>query len=261
MQQIRLFALALQFLTRVPVPASVGWSDAAMHASARYFPAVGMFIGCWGALVWWGAQWLWPAPVAVGVSMAATVWLTGAFHEDGWADTCDGLGGAVSKDKALAIMKDSRLGTYGVTGLALMLALKAACLWALLPAAVPAVLIWTHAVSRLAPLALMRTLRYAGDAEHAKAKPMAQQLSRASLAIAAGSVALLALGLGVMDAGGVMPSAWMGFSLLGAAGATVVMGRILHRRLGGYTGDGLGASQQLAELCSLLALLAGLRHG
>ena len=261
MRQVHLFALALQFLTRVPVPASVAWSEAAMHASARYFPAVGMIIGLWGALVWWGAQWLWPAPIAVGLSMAATVWLTGAFHEDGWADTCDGLGGAVSKDKALAIMKDSRLGTYGVTGLAFMLLLKAACLCALPAAALPAVLIWTHALSRLAPLALMRTLRYAGDADHAKAKPMAQQLSGASLAIAVGSVALLAFGVGLMGGGLGMPLAWMGWSLLGTVGATAVMGRILHRRLGGYTGDGLGASQQLAELCSLLALLAGLPHG
>ena len=262
MHQLRLFALALQFLTRVPVPAAVGWSEAAMHASARYFPAVGALVGAWGALVAWVAMQWWPSMVAVGLSMAATVWLTGAFHEDGWADTCDGLGGAVTRDKALAIMKDSRLGTYGTCGLVFMLGLKAACLLALPPSALPAALIWMHGLSRLAPLALMRTLPYAGDAEHAKAKPLAQQLSTQSAWVAVGSVAMLAgvLSGGPWAADVSLPAAALAASLLGAALATVCMGRLLARRLGGYTGDGLGAAQQLAELSGLLAILAAQPH-
>ena len=129
--ELRLFLIALQFLTRVPVPAWVGWRDDWMNQSARHFPLVGACVGAFAVLVFWGAAHLWSALVAVLLSMVATVWLTGAFHEDGLADTCDGLGGAVSKQRVLEIMKDSRLGTYGTLGLLAVLAvlaLKAAAL-------------------------------------------------------------------------------------------------------------------------------------
>ena len=126
--ELRLFLIALQFLTRVPVPAWVGWREDWMNQSARHFPLVGAFVGAFGAAVFWGAAHLWSATMAVLMSMVATVWLTGAFHEDGLADTCDGLGGAVSRQRALEIMKDSRLGTYGTVGLLAVLALKAVAL-------------------------------------------------------------------------------------------------------------------------------------
>ena len=111
-QEVRLFFTALQFFTRVPVPAWVGFQSEWLQQCVRYFPLVGALVGLWGHACW-------PQPacgglaVAVVLSMAATIWLTGGFHEDGWADTCDGLGGAVSRDRALTIMKDSRLGAYG----------------------------------------------------------------------------------------------------------------------------------------------------
>jgi len=94
--QLRLFFIALQFLTRCPVPRWVGYEPAWLQQCARWFPAVGTLVGLVAALVLWSALKLWPPAVAVGLSMAVSVWLTGGFHEDGWADTCDGLGGAVT---------------------------------------------------------------------------------------------------------------------------------------------------------------------
>jgi adenosylcobinamide-GDP ribazoletransferase len=176
--------MALQFLTRVPVHLAV-FDPAELNHSARYFPVIGALVGCAGALVFAAAALMWPLPIAVLLSMAATVWLTGSFHEDGLADTCDGLGGAVSRERALEIMKDSRIGSYGAIALVLMLGLKAALLntqGSIVRTACAMVV--AHAVSRAAPVVLLALLRYAGDAEHAKAKPMAQQVQATDVVIA-----------------------------------------------------------------------------
>jgi adenosylcobinamide-GDP ribazoletransferase len=255
--ELRLFFIALQFLTRVPVPAWVGWKAEWLHASARHFPGVGLLVGGFGALVMWGAAHLWPAPVAVLLAMAATVCMTGAFHEDGLADTCDGLGGAVSRERSLAIMKDSRIGTYGACGLLLMLALKASALHGLAVRDLTAVLLalpLAHALSRAVPVALLVWLPYAGDAEHAKAKPMAQQVPAHGLLVALGWCVLatagaLVLGLRERD---------VLVAVVAAAATALCMARWLRARLGGYTGDTLGAAQQGAEVAVYLALLASL---
>jgi adenosylcobinamide-GDP ribazoletransferase len=186
------------------------------------------------------------------------VLLTGGFHEDGWADTCDGLGGAVGRERALVIMKDSRIGAYGAMGLVLMLGLKAAALASLpLVAAVPALLL-AHTASRAAAVLLIRLLPYAGDVEHAKAKPLARTISRAGMAVALGWVALLAVALALCQ------PAWRAALVLGlalAALTTAICARTWRRCLGGYTGDTLGATQQLAELAVLLGWLVAWRHG
>ena len=257
--ELRLFFIALQFFTRVPVPAWVGWSPAWMHDSARHYPLVGLGVGAFGAAVLWAAAQVWPLPVAVGLSMAATVWLTGGFHEDGLADTCDGLGGAVGRERALTIMKDSRLGSYGALGLVGVLGLKAAALHGLASAGLGAAcvaVVWAHALSRVAPVVLLRVLPYAGDPEHAKAKPMAQQISGAGF----GWVLGVALGLCAVAA-----ALTTGRAVLVATAALVAMtawcARWYRQRLGGFTGDTLGAAQQLGELAGLLGWLAGVAHG
>ena len=124
--ELRLFFIALQFLTRVPSPRWVGFEPAWLNQSARHFPAVGLCVGAASALVLVLGHALFGPAVAVGLAMAASVLITGAFHEDGFADTCDALGGAVGRERALEIMKDSRIGAYGAIGLVLMLGLKAA---------------------------------------------------------------------------------------------------------------------------------------
>src|SRR5215216_6030305 len=97
--QCRLFFIALQFFTRVPVPAWVGFEPGWLQHASRYFPLVGLLVGAVGALVYALAHWLWPAPVAVLLSTAATIYLTGAFHEDGFADMCDGFGGGLTRER------------------------------------------------------------------------------------------------------------------------------------------------------------------
>jgi adenosylcobinamide-GDP ribazoletransferase len=256
MHQVRLFFIALQFFTRVPVPRWVGFEPQWLQQCARYFPLVGAVVGGFSALVLWAAQLAFPATVAVGLAMAASVWLTGGFHEDGLADTCDGLGGAVSREKALTIMKDSRIGSYGALGLILVLGIKATVLLGLVdtdPSLATMALVWAHVASRAAPVWILHHLPYAGDAEHAKAKPLATRVGGPGLAIALGLViattavcAWLAPENVPLLLGAIVASAALTFHLQSK----------LDRRLGGYTGDTLGATQQIVELAALLAFLA-----
>jgi len=253
MHELRLVLIALQFLTRVPVPRAVGYEPAWLNQSARHFPAVGLLVGLVAAGVLWGALRLWPMPVAVGLSMAATLWLTGAFHEDGLADTLDALGGSADREHALQIMKDSRIGAYGAIGLVVVLGLKAAALVSMAPwIALPALLLM-HAASRGCATLVMKALRYAGDAAHAKAKPLVQQVSTATAAVALGWVVLTAVAIGAADA---LPMRAIATALVAAALAALACAAWLQRRLGGYTGDGLGATQQFAELAGLLGVSA-----
>ncbi len=276
--ELRLFWLAVQFLTRAPVPAWVGWQPEWMPASMRHFPLVGALVGLFGVAVLVVCSAWWPPAVAVGLSMAATVWLTGGFHEDGWADTCDGLGGAVSRDKALLIMKDSRLGTYGALGLVLLLGLKATVLVELLTPRVHELdsartsqihqvlllwtsmgLVWAHALSRLVPVLLTRLLPYAGDAEHAKAKPLALAVATPHVWATVANTGVVAAAMALFFVLDGWPLRTLGQALAwGLLGAALVLAWCLgwlKRRLGGFTGDTLGASQQLAELAILLAWL------
>ena len=284
LHELRLFCIAVQFLTRVPVPRRVGFEPDWLNQSARHFPAVGACVGAVAALVLWAASAVFPPAVAVGLSLAATLLLTGGFHEDGLADTCDALGGAVSRERALEIMKDSRIGSYGAAGLVLALALKAALLVALVeidPLFACIALAWSHAASRAAPVWLSWKLPYAGDAAHAKAKPLATQINGVTVCVALGWVLLLSLMLVagahyVSDAEEMLSTSTdeystaavftraMEYALVAAVAAISLAGwiaaRWLTRRIGGFTGDTLGALQQVCEIVSLMVWLA-VAHG
>jgi adenosylcobinamide-GDP ribazoletransferase len=277
--EVRLLLVALQFLTRVPVPAWVGFEPLWLQSCLRYFPLVGALVGLAGALVLAATAAWWPPSVAVVLSMAFTVWLTGGFHEDGLADTCDALGGTVSRERALEIMKDSRIGSYGTLGLVLMLGLKAAVLVSLatplftelnsaesshvhqvLLAWTMMALIWCHAASRLVPVWLIRLLPYGGDAAHAKAKPLAMQVSTSGAVLATFMTALVAVVMWLWLAWTGWPTGTLltalGQSALAMVVGMAVCGHWFKRRLGGFTGDTLGASQQITEVLGLLAWLA-----
>jgi len=251
---MRLFLVALQFLTRLPVRLSrfePGW----LNDCVRHFPLVGALVGTVGAAVLLGASHLWPAWVAAVLALAATVALTGGFHEDGLADTFDALGGVVPRDKALAIMKDSRIGSYGALALGLSLLLRAALLAVL--AARPmlgavAALLASHALARASAVGVMVSLPYGGDAEHAKAKPLALAVAPRNFVIALSWCGLLMVALAAC--GVYLPK--LGAAAVAAAVVALLMRQWLKRRLGGYTGDGLGATEQLAEIAVLLAFTA-----
>jgi len=254
--QLRLVFIALQFLTRLPAPAWVGYQPEWLNQSARHFPLIGAVVGAFSAGALCAAVWVWPPMVAALIALSASLWLTGAFHEDGLADTIDALGGAVPREKALQIMKDSRIGSYGAAALILSLAGRAV-LWATLCAYGPwlaaAALVLSATWGRAAAVLLMAWLPYAGDADHAKAKPLAQSVGRTEVA--------WALGWSLM-VGGLVALVWPAQRLVAAAAAAALtiiwMRRWLVYRLGGYTGDTLGATEQFAELAILLALTAEL---
>lgn len=260
---IRHYLLAVQFFTRIPVTGKladwVGFSPAMLRASAAHFPGVGWLVGVSSAAVLGLLVWALPAvPAAVWVaSVLCTVFsvlLTGAFHEDGLADTADGLGGSMNRERALDIMKDSRVGTYGALALVLVVLLKVGLLAMLLqvaalPVAVAAVF-GAHVVSRFTPLLVIRSLPHVGDTAPSKSKPLADQIDNGSL-MAATVWVLLACGLLYSLVPGVP---WWA-AALGASVALGYMWRLLKRRLAGFTGDGLGATQQLCEVAFYLGLL------
>jgi adenosylcobinamide-GDP ribazoletransferase len=247
-RELELFFNALRFFTRLPVPAWVGWSTALMNASARWFPAVGWVVGASGAAVLWTTGQVLPAALAAVLSTAATIRLTGAFHEDGWGDVCDGFGGGWSREQILTIMKDSRIGAYGTLGIVLMLTGKLAALSALPLATAAVALLVAHPLSRLCATALIYVMRYARDDDPdgvSRAKPLAVKLSGGGMAWAAlCGLAPLAL---------LTPAqiAWVAGL---AALVTVAAARHFRRRINGYTGDCLGAVQQLSELAVYVAL-------
>ncbi len=237
------FLLACQFLTRLPVPAR--WNAERMAAAPRWYPAVGLIVGALAALTYFLASLRLDPPLAALAAVGAAMLVTGCLHEDGFADLCDGLGGGATKERALEIMRDSRLGTYGVAGLALSLLGRWQALAALPPALVPLALLAAHAGSRASCVAAMAGSRYVraeGAAAGVSARPGA-------VVVAIATAALPLLGLAILA-----PAAALA-GLVGLLLAHWLTRRWYERRLGGYTGDCLGAIQQTGELAFLLAVL------
>lgn len=248
-QEWQSLVLAVQFLTRLPMP-DVGYSEEAQARSMGYYPLVGLGIGACGALVLAGVAWALPGSVAVLLSIAATLLLTGALHEDGLADCADGLGGGATCDRALEIMRDSRVGSYGVLALGMTLAIKASALATLTLPTACALLIAGQSLSRMAAVTVISRHSYA-RATGAKFAP--PRLAPGAFRLALGTAALVTLGL-LLAIG---PGAALAGLAAGTLAATAITRRYL-RQLGGFTGDCLGATQQLAETGLYLGALAWL---
>ncbi|WP_425098481.1 adenosylcobinamide-GDP ribazoletransferase [Tropicibacter sp. S64] len=241
-----LFLLAVQFLTRIPVPRDLEFSDDLLVRATKYYPAVGLCVGVIGAAVLWIGGTVVPQPVAVLLSMAATILVTGAFHEDGLADAADGLGGGLTRDKALSIMRDSRIGTYGAVTLGMTLALKAAMLMTLPEVTAGALLIAGHAISRMAVVHVIATTDYAREHGAKFTVPtVTPEGYRVALAWSVAVLIGLAFAIGLVSA----LLVFVGATLCGQAFRLIYL-----RKLGGYTGDCLGGTQQIAEAGALLAV-------
>lgn len=247
--ELHAFLGAIRFFTRIPIPDRIPHSEALLNHAARYFPAVGLIVGLVSAIIFETSLTLLPQGVSILIAMAASIYLTGAFHEDGLTDMTDGLGGGWEKHRILEIMKDSRVGSYGVIAIAMVLAIKFACLESVPAAWVPVLLITGHAFSRYCSVLIMAGMHYVREDAFSKSKPLATQLSGNALIVATlfGLLPLLWLPFGVMVAG-----------LVCALVATIWLGRKLQKWLGGYTGDCLGAVQQLSEVTFYLGALAAL---
>lgn len=285
-QPIRHFLLAIQFFTRIPVTGRVaqwvGFSPAMLRASAGHFPGVGVVVGA--LVVGLTAVLLALLPnssytplVAAVLGTVLSVMVTGAFHEDGLADVADGLGGSSDRDRALVIMKDSRVGAFGVLAVVLALLSKVVLL-AMIGAVSPRWMLLSifaaHVVSRTWPLLLIRLMPHVGDAAGSKSKPLADQISAASLlaggiwcfmALAPVGIACIAIHSGVNQDWSLAESSSLLMLLLPLVGGLLASGvafaymdRLLWRRLQGFTGDGLGATQQVCEIAFYLGLALAL---
>ncbi|WP_372870225.1 adenosylcobinamide-GDP ribazoletransferase [Shewanella sp.] len=249
-RELESFLLALTFFTRIPVPVRLEYSLEGLSRASRYFGLVGTLVGLVSALVFYVAQLAFPPSIAVVLAMVTSVLFTGGFHEDGLADTADGFGGAFERERKLDIMKDSRLGSYGVLALVLALLLKFQLLSELAlysASSVVGALILGHTLSRAFAASFIFSHSYARADEASKTKPLAQSMHWDEvlfLMLSAAVVCLLLTGIGAT------------LVILAVLFVTrTLLGRWQKRHIGGYTGDTLGASQQILELVLYLVLL------
>jgi len=252
---LRRFLLAIQFFTRIPVTGRlahwVGYSPDQLRASTGHITGVGWVVGLFTAgllalLLAALPQVPASAWVAAVLSTAAGAWLTGAFHEDGLSDLIDGLGGSHDRERALDIMKDSRIGSFGALALVLVVAAKCGLLALLASVSAPLAvlaLFGAHVASRLPPLFIIRALPHVGDTARSKSKPLAETIAPAALLT---GLAWWLAAWGVLA--WLWPAPWWWGGLLATGVVAWGMRRWLQRRLQGFTGDALGSTQQLAEI-------------
>lgn len=257
LKEWRYFLLGLGFFTRFPVPQHANFSETELNYSAKYFPLIGIVIGLVGAFVFILSAAFLPQTIAVLMSMVSTIYLTGAFHEDGLADSADGLGGGWEREQILTIMQDSRLGTYGAVALFLMLFAKFQLLNSLSGDVIPLGLVAAHALSRLSAVWMMAALPYAKPA--GKAKPLATNVTGSALLLAnitgllPYSVLIVLLVMSNHPAELIVKLILM--TLIPVLLSWLWWRHKVNKWLAGYTGDTLGAVQQITELAFYFGLV------
>ena len=255
--EIRIFLTALVFYTRLPLAAQAGHHPYYLSQATRYRPVVGWLVGALAAVVFLAAGFLFSVSLGLIFSMVATILATGAFHEDGFADVCDGFGGGWTREGILEIMKDSRLGTYGVVGLILLLALKYLALLQLSafcrqqPQVLVLLFVVAHALSRYTAATFIFTHPYARLSRDSKVKPVARAAGRYSFLLATALAIIPLLALALLAARPLLLTVLLPLYLL-----RWYLGRFFSRWIGGYTGDCLGATQQLSEVLIYLTMIA-----
>lgn len=240
------FFQTVQFMTVLPAPMSPRFDQDWIRAAGRYFPLVGSLIGATGAGVLLCAHKIWPGAIAAMLAVATTVIMTGALHEDGLADTADGLFGGRNRTQRLAIFKDSRLGTYGAVALCLTFGLRVAALASAPPMVGAAALIAAHGLARASLLVVMAFLPYGGDIATARTVYPERKFSAATMVLA-GVMAVLAFAWLAAIA---PAAAALGLTLAGSLAIAPPLAA--WRLIGGYTGDILGATEQMVEVGVLL---------
>jgi adenosylcobinamide-GDP ribazoletransferase len=259
MKEWKIFLTAIMYFTRIRVPKSIGHEPEFLNKATKYFPLVGWVVGGFSALLFLVFSRFISTDIGILASIVGGILLTGAFHEDGFADVCDGFGGGWTKEKILLIMKDSRVGAFGVIGLITILSSKFLLLREL-PSFTPELnapshlifynyryfiggIIAAHSLSRLMPVLAIQWTDNVTDPEHSKSKPVTSR----RLSIGELLIAVLC---------GVLPLAffpWSFWLVIAPAGyISFEMVRYFKKWIGGYTGDCLGAIQQVTELAVYL---------
>ncbi|CAL1520723.1 adenosylcobinamide-GDP ribazoletransferase [Chitinophaga sp. MM2321] len=241
-KQWQLLLTAIMFYTRLPVPVSTPYSPDMLNKATRYLPLVGWITGAFMIAVLYVFGGIAPRIVSVLLCIIMSVWVTGAFHEDGFADMCDGFGGGWTKERILDIMKDSRIGTYGMLGLLLLMALKLTSLLSLPINKVMLAVIAAQPLSRFMAVTIIYTHIYVRENEDSKSKPVSKGISLPDLLLA-GCFGLLPFVLVMIYL--------QNYTLLLIIPALLLarwyMARLMRKWIGGYTGDCLGAVQQISE--------------
>ncbi|MFN5333750.1 MAG: adenosylcobinamide-GDP ribazoletransferase [Bacteroidota bacterium] len=243
-KELDIFFTALMFYTRIPCPPNITHDPDYLNKATRYFPMMGWIVGGMAALVFGLSSYFFNPPICILLSMVASILTTGAFHEDGWADVCDGFGGGWTKEKILEIMKDSRTGAYGSIGMALMLLFKYIVQTEIQVTQLCVVMIAAHSFSRLCAVGMVATSVYVRENDDAKAKPLAKTITIREVipAFIFGVAPLWMIGKYCLA---IIPPILL----------TIYMRRYFHKWIGGYTGDCLGAIQQVSELMFYLGIL------
>lgn len=244
------FATALMFFTRIPVPFPVPYSSEIMNRSQKYFTWIGLLVGLLNAGVLYLSYYLFNADIAIVLMMISSVLLTGAFHEDGFTDVCDSFGGGYGKEKILTIMKDSRVGAYGAVGIILLFALKFLSIRALGEIdfiKTLGIIVLAHSSSRFISGTMIYTHRYVTDTDVSKSKPLANKPLDAK--------ALMVSFTGVVVSFLLIPDWRLILDFVLAYLGKICMGWYFKKHIGGYTGDCLGAVQQVAEVLFYLGTM------
>lgn len=250
MKEVNIFFTGLSFFTRIPFPNWAEFKSEYQHEAIKYFPISGVIIGGIAALVFYVSNLVLPFNLAVILSMAATALLTGALHEDGFMDVCDGFGGGWTKERILEIMKDSLIGAFGVTGIIFLILTKFYCQFSISANQLPWILIAAHASTRMVAATFVNTHQYA-RAEKSKAKDYSHKLS-------VGNFLFLLIS-------GILPIALLGnikffLILIPVYLCKFLLGRYFNKWIGGYTGDCFGATQQVCEVVFYVSYLVLLNY-
>jgi adenosylcobinamide-GDP ribazoletransferase len=263
----KVFLTAIQFLTRIRVPAGIHHEPALMQQAPRYFPVAGWIVGALSALFYLVFARYISSDLGIIASMVTGILVTGAFHEDGFADACDGFGGGWTKEKILLIMKDSRIGAFGAMGLIFILGAKFLLLREL-PGFIATpdqpshliffhyryfilALIAAHSVSRLMAVLVLQAGVYAGNPEGSKSISMTGGKLSIGALIVAIAFALVPFAL--------LPWPYL-LTTLPALYVTYELYRYFKKWIGGYTGDCLGAIQQVTEIVIYLGFILVWRY-
>jgi adenosylcobinamide-GDP ribazoletransferase len=245
------FWTAMMFFTRIPIPFSLPYSAAIMNQSQKYYAWTGLIVGIVYALCFYLSQFIFGFSIAIILAIIAGVLLTGAFHEDGFADVCDSFGGGYGKEKIMEIMKDSRIGAYGVVGIVLLLLLKFTSLLHLAQATsisfIGFILIFANTASRYIAATTIYTHVYVRDTDSSKAKPIADK----ALPFSSLLVGLVAIIIPFF-----LGQYWQFvLTLIPAYLAKICLAAYFKKHIGGYTGDCLGAIQQVTEIIIYLSAI------
>jgi adenosylcobinamide-GDP ribazoletransferase len=255
-QEIHIFLTAVMFYSRIPCPSWVDHNPTYISRSTKYLPVIGWIVGVVYACAILIFLKVFSPLISLFGALAVSVLLTGAFHEDGFADVCDGFGGGWTKEKILGIMKDSRVGTYGVVGLFLLLGTKIFITLDLLSAldnelTFALTIISSHTLSRMTAISVIFFQSYARDeTDQSKAKPVATGVNKSDFMLA---LLFSALPFSFLI---LYTDLWYLLIIIVLLAMTSYLMRYFKKWIGGYTGDCLGATQQVNEVIFLLTTYA-----